>query len=262
MPITRRTAVVGSFATLLSGCGGGGGGDSGDGLQGSIETRSMTARSNGATYPLYIYLPPDSDRDRASLPVIYALDGDTRFTALAGIVDGLNARVIVVGIGNDARRSTDYVPPNFCTTNGGGQAAYFDFIRLELTPYIEANIGGDPKRRVLWGHSHGGSFVFYALFAQNAGSHHFSTYLPADASIACMSTTAYGWEDSYAASNAALPVRLDVSYADNPLNAPFVTQIQSRGYGALTLASSYYPGGHIGMIPAAFSNAVSFVLAA
>ena len=52
-----------------------------------------------------------------------------------------------------------------------------------------------------------------------------------------------------------------ISYAANTGNAPFAQRIQSRRYSGLTLAAKFYAGGHIGMIPAAFTEAITFALA-
>jgi hypothetical protein len=37
--------------------------------------------------------------------------------------------------------------------------------------------------------------------------------------------------------------------------------VHGRGYAGLAMASQFYAGGHIGMIPAAFSDAIAFALA-
>lgn len=230
-------------------------------MRGSVDTQSISSRINGTSYPLYIYLPPNSTADRATLPVICMLDGESRFGAVTDIVEATAARIIVVAIGNEANRAHDYVPPNTCTSNGGGEAAFLDFIRLELIPFIDASIGGDPTRRALLGHSHGGSFVFYALFSEPPNSRCFSAYLASDASIQCMPGTVYGWEASYWASTTTLSGRLHISYAVNTDNAAFAQLIESRHYTGLTLAAGAYSGGHIGMIPAAFGDAIQFAFA-
>ena len=258
VPLTRRAALA---ALLALGAACGGGGSSSAPLAGSVQERSLAAHSNGTVYPLHIYLPPASAGNPATLPVVYLLDGDARFATTVSVVEASHAGVIVVGIGNDQQRATDYVPANMCTPGGGGQAAYFDFIRLELVPWIEANVGGDPARRVLLGHSHGGSFVLYALFAQGAASHTFHAYLASDASIGCMPTTVYGWESAYAAANADLPVRLHISYGANLDNAPFSQALGARHYPGLVMATQFYSGGHIGMIPAAFADGIAFAIA-
>ncbi|HEY4956611.1 MAG TPA: alpha/beta hydrolase-fold protein, partial [Caldimonas sp.] len=177
------------------------------------------------------------------------------------IVEATHAKVIIVAIGNEALRIRNYVPPNTCTPDGGGEGAYLDFLRFELIPFIEANVGGDPARRILLGHSHGGSFVLYALFNEPPASRRFSVYLASDASIDCMSPTVYGWESAYAGANSSLPVRLPVSYAANVANAAFAQQVDARHYAGLTLAAQFYVGGHLGMIPAAFADALAFAIA-
>jgi enterochelin esterase-like enzyme len=256
---SRRTSILTMLGFALTGCGGGGSGTRPP--IGTQQIRSIVSHSNGSSYPLSIYLPPDSEGALDTLPVIYLLDGESRFQALLALIWSSNSRVIIVGIGNESRRNTDYVPANSCTSGGGGQGAFLDFIRLELTPDIEANVGGDPQRRILLGHSHGGSFVLYALFAQLAANHHFSAYLAADASIECMSGTVYGWESGYAAVNASLPVRLHLSYSAVVDNGPFAARVQSRSYSGLAMAAKSYDGGHLGMIPAAFAEGVAFALA-
>jgi enterochelin esterase-like enzyme len=257
---TRRSSMAALLGLVAAGCGGGGGSGNGPTLAGSLRTLSLTARTIGTTYPLYIYLPPDSDAGRATLPVVYLLDGESRFQTTVDIVEAARSRVMLVGIGNEAQRSRDYVPQNLCTPGGSGQVAFLDFIRRELIPYVEANVGGSPTRRTLLGHSHGGSFVLYALFNEPVGDRRFGAYLASDSSIDCMKPKVYGWESDYAAANTALPVRLHLSYSANLANGPFGELLQSRHYAGLTLVSQLYAGGHIGMIPQAFADALTFAL--
>ncbi len=73
--------------------------------------------------------------------------------------------------------------------------------------------------------------------------------------------TVYGSESAYAAANTALPVRLHMSYAANLRNGPSAQQIQSHHYSGLSVVSRVYAGGHIGRIPAAFSDALAFAIA-
>jgi len=257
----RRAALFALLGFALAGCGGGGSADGESAMAGTVQTRSLPARSNGTTYPLNIYLPPGIAAIRAGVPVIYLLDGDSRFAAVVDIIERTRAPVVVVGIGNEALRNRDYVPVNICTSSGGGQGAYLDFIRADLIPFVETTFGGDPQRRILLGHSHGGSFVLYALFSEAPAGRHFAAYLASDASIDCMSATVYGWESAYAAANPSLAVRLHISYSANTANTAFAQQVQGRGYAGLAMAAKFYAGGHIGMIPLAFSEAIAFALA-
>jgi len=258
---TRRASLLALAGFALGGCGGGAMEDGESSLAGTLVTRSIVANSNGTNYPLNIYLPPGLAAIRNTVPVIYLLDGDSRIAAVVDIVERTQAKVIVVGIGNEAMRSRDYVPANVCTSGGGGHAAYLDFIRFQLAPSIETTFGGDPHRRILLGHSHGGSFVLYALFNEAPATRHFAAYLASDASIDCMPSTVYGWETDYHLVNVSLAVRLHVSYAANLANQAFSAQVQGRAYTGLAMASQSYGGGHLGMIPAAFTDAVAFALA-
>ena len=260
--VDRRRICLLAAAAVVVGCGGGSD-TAAPAMEGSTTTMSITSGINGTTYPLSIYLPPASAGNRAMLPIVYALDGEWWFQTLVDIAEQTHARVIVVGIGNQARRAHDYVPPNNCTPDGGGQGAYLNFLTQELVPLMERTVGGDPARRALLGHSHGGSFVYYALFTQAPGTHPFRAYLASDTSIACMPATVSGWEQSYANAHAELPVRLHVSYAGSPTtdNALFAQLIGSRGYQGLSLQTQAYPGTHTGIIPAAFADAVAFAFA-
>lgn len=253
-------AAVGLVFVAAAGCGGGG--DGGASMQGSTEQRVITSRVNGAIYPLSLYLPPASAGARATLPVVYALDGDWWFSELVRIAEAAKAGVIVVGIGNNARRGIDFVPANTCTPGGGGHAAYLEFIRTELIPYVESTVGGNPARRALLGHSHGGSFVYYALFAAAAGSHPFSAYLASDSSLGCMPGTAEAWEAAYAAAHTELPVRLHMSHTTiHSADIAFAQRIRDRRYAQLVASEQSYSGTHTGIIPAAFADALAFALA-
>jgi len=263
--VSRRSSLVALLSLVTAGCGGGGSGGSGaasPAMAGSTQTRTVASQSNGTTYPLSIYLPPNTVAIRANLPTVYLLDGESRFQTLVDIVETMKAQVMIVAIGNEALRARDYVPANTCTPGGGGQAAFHQFIETELIPLVEATFPSHPQRRILLGHSHGGSFVLYALFNEAPASRLFASYLASDSSIDCMSGTVSGWESTYAAANTALPVRLHVSYSANVGgNVSLVQQLQSRRYTGLTLVSQIYGGGHTGMIPAAFTDALTFALA-
>ena len=70
MTVTRRASLVALLGLMAAGCGGGGSGTASP-MARALQTREITSRSNGTTYPLYIYLPPNSDAIRATLPVVY-----------------------------------------------------------------------------------------------------------------------------------------------------------------------------------------------
>lgn len=258
--------LTGSF-TSLSGCGGGSGGSAPDPNApplGSRQAQTIRSRFTGTTYPLGIYLPPASAGPRGSLPAIYMLDGESWFETMSNLFDVARTPAMLVAIHGAGMRNRDYVPGSTCTAGGGGHAEYFDFLRQELQPMIEGSIGGDPLQRVLFGHSHGGSFVLYAMYAQGPGAHAFRSYLSVDASVGCLGNLVYDWDAAYAAAHAELPVRLHLSSASGG-NASSVTAfsqiIERRRYARFALKSEAYAGTHNGIVPQAFSEGVAFALA-
>lgn len=264
--LTRRQAALALLALPLAGCGGGGSSSS-DGAPvaaGSRTSRLISSRATATDYTLNIYLPPASAGAPGSLPVIYALDGESWFETLASLAESTRTPVIVVAINTSGQRSRDFVPANTCTGGGGGNVAYFSFIRSELIPFVESTIGGSASRRILFGHSHGGSFVLYAMFAEAPGRQTFASYLASDASISCMSTEAFGWEQAYAANYKELPVRLHLSSAslgNYAANVDYAQVITRRDYQKLSFKSQVYTGTHSGIVPQVLAEALPFALA-
>jgi predicted alpha/beta superfamily hydrolase len=125
---------------------------------------------------IYIHYPKiDSAHLDRRFPVLYLLDGESHFAMLAQYTDYLSRwdvnvipEMIVVGIRN-TQRTRDLTPtesiidyfgrPDTNTTSwmkpSGGNERFFEFIRGELMPYIEANYRTEPFK-ILAGHSFGG----------------------------------------------------------------------------------------------------------
>ncbi len=260
---TRRVALSVLLSLVVAGCGGGGSssGSGEDATQGTRESRTFRSRASGVTYPLSIYLPPSSAGARNELPVLYVLDGETWFGTAVEVAESGGPPAIIVAIHGAGRRNRDYVPTNRCTQDGGGHAAFFDFLRQELLPSIEDTIGGDPRRRALFGHSHGGSFALYAMFAESPGQHTFAAYLASDASVSCLGATADGWEQDHASAHSELPVRLHLSYAtlgNHDSNRAYADAIAQRGYQDLDFVGKAYTGTHGGIVPQALREGMAF----
>lgn len=271
--LDRRRALLGlglglGLPALLAGCGGGGGGAGPEPpppLQGTLDTRILRSRDIGVDYGLRVYLPPAAAGSRDTMPVIYLLDGDTWFDPLSRIVDGSATRALLVGINSVSRRDTDFVPPNTCTSGGGGQATFLAFLRGEVLPHIQSQFGGNPLDRVLFGHSHGGGFALFAMLAEAPGAHSFRSYLACDASLGCYFDTATAWLERYAAAHRALPVRLHLSHASlgNTLsNTPYGEALAARAFEGFGLRSQVYAGSHGGIVPQAFAEGLAFLRAA
>ncbi|MBL8345484.1 MAG: alpha/beta hydrolase [Rubrivivax sp.] len=249
-------------ATVLAACGGSG--DGGTAIEGGRDTDSISSGITGTSYLLSVYVPPASAGPRDGMPVVYVLDGESWFETLVGIVESTRTRLIIVALHTSGQRSRDFVPANACTANGGGHSAYLDFIRRELIPHVERTIGGDPGQRVLFGHSHGGSFVLYAMFSEPPDQHTFRSYLASDSSISCMPAVADEWERSYAAAHRDLPVRLNLSYASNGNNSAnliYAAAVAQRDYGRFTFRAQAYSGTHSGIVPQVLADGLAFALA-
>lgn len=266
---TRRHAGLSMLGLALAGCGGGGGGETpsgGNTAQGTRESRGITSSNTGTLYPMEIYLPPASAGPRASLRTIIALDGESWFETLASLAQNNALPLIVVAVRTAGQRSRDFVPSNVCTPGGGGHTAYLRFILDELLPFVATTYGGDPRQRALFGHSHGGSFALYAMFAQAARQHAFKAYLASDSSLQCMPDTVSGWLQAYAAANSELPVRLQLTYASmgNPAtNLAFADALAQRRFtGLVTAPTLGYNGTHSGIVPAVLDEAMRFAWAA
>jgi predicted alpha/beta superfamily hydrolase len=119
---------------------------------------------------LSIYLPDDYHISTARYPVLYVLDGGAYAAYVAETVRLLAFQrdippLIVVGIPN-TNRVRDFSPFPLANSPGsGGADAFLRFLSEELIPHMDAHYRTETYR-ILFGHSLGGSFTVYALFAQ------------------------------------------------------------------------------------------------
>ncbi len=170
------------------------------------EVRMIKSKHTGRKYRISISLPYacfKSDRmawpfnkPLEKWPVVYLTDGNWFFGMVTDIVRnmgwfGNTTDAIVVGIGypedqnpqealcdSIARRFHDFTPvrdegvekwvgeyvkrPSLT----GGAGGFLSFIKHELIPVIEQGFPADPQKRILAGHSLGGTFTAFALFEE------------------------------------------------------------------------------------------------
>lgn len=157
--------------------------------------RDIDSTTTGQRYRIYINIPT-TPAPSAGHPVLFALDGNATFPALALLARSTASRSantgrvapVVVGIGYPSDqdfgggRARDYTPPSGKATPAGegGADLFLDFIERELKPLVATLAPLDPARQALFGHSYGGLCTLHALFTRPGM---FQTYLAASPSI-------------------------------------------------------------------------------
>ncbi|HMM04117.1 MAG: alpha/beta hydrolase [Prevotella sp.] len=157
---------------------------------------SMHSLALGEDRPYWVYLPPKYDDARygkASYPVIYLLDGDTNFMALAAIQSTFTRGMynnmpecIIVAIPN-TDRARDLTPTRSSLkhngqdlfTNSGGSSHFTSFLTSELRNTIDSAYRTNGYNMLI-GHSFGGLYVVTTL-VRHTGS--FNAYIALDPSL-------------------------------------------------------------------------------
>lgn len=130
---------------------------------------TIASRATNHRYHIFVRLPEGYDEvSSARFPIVYVLDGDSLFPALAPMQlfmhydDGL-PDAIVVGIAYGSFNS----PPNRRGHDfNEGAPAFGRFLAGELIPTVEGRVRADPMKRVLVGQSRGGTYVLHDAWSQ------------------------------------------------------------------------------------------------
>ncbi|RYF72726.1 MAG: alpha/beta hydrolase, partial [Comamonadaceae bacterium] len=229
------------------------------------ERLDLTARANGATYPIEIYVPPAHASGEQTFPTVYITDADamyvqgqTRFQNFRSLLAAAGKQAILVGIGNTARRGVDYDLP--------GAQQYHDFLVKELVPLMESRYRADPARRMLSGLSLGGSFVVIAMLLEALeGTMVFSHFLSSDGAFHSNYGSAIDALEERVyprRAEAGIPATLYLTYGTTaPSNQQavqsFSQRLRARNYPRLNLVTDSFPAGHLGMDPLAFDAALT-----
>lgn len=173
-----------SLCLSLSGCGDTGGDPPMPlALVGEIQPPTyLRGDHNNVRYPIMVYLPEgyeiDADMD---YPLLLILDAEWNFKPIVDVVAKSNKKVIVVGVGNSNgitgtyQRGIDYTWP-------GGQY-YYNFLILQVIPYIESMYSIDSDNRTLSGHSFGGLFTVLAMLMESPNQRYFNQFFSQDGSL-------------------------------------------------------------------------------
>jgi enterochelin esterase-like enzyme len=260
-------SLLSLLLTVIAACGGGSSSSSPNQntstpapsiVYGTTQTSSIVSAQVGTTYNLFIYLPPGYATDTTrTYPVIYGLDGDYRFNAMAGYIDDDRINAILIGIGRADRRTIDYGLP--------GATSYYNFLTLELIPFIESQYRIDTSNRTIAGHSFAGLFVGLALFTDRLNAtHYFKNFIAQDPTFYYQLGNLTTLEQqTFDASNGSLPVTVVLS-SDVCCNEPETTLIYnrliSRNYTGLNILKlPAYNVGHEAMFNPSFDASIRYI---
>ena len=216
---------------------------------GELRYFTLDSKEVGVSYMIGVVTPPGYNESGAPYPAVFTLDGGYYLQTFREGFYGSDIDIIIVAILNSDRRNIDYMPHNQCNSGGGGNYAFLNFLVQELVPYLDKNYNIDQSVRLLFGHSHGGSFVFYTLFSDHGET--FPLLLSTDASIGCNLPYFQNLEGSYHSANNRLPAGLYAAGATEG-NAefvrPFMQNLMSRGYEELVANYEQFHGSHDGIL--------------
>jgi enterochelin esterase-like enzyme len=257
----------------LSACGGGGsdGAPAADSpppaeAVGQVIRSSLPSRQTGYTYTIQVFLPASYATGTASLPVIYATEGDapygsavggvaqSRFDVFKAAMQRRGTQAILVGISGTERRVADFLMP--------GARSYVDFIALELAPAIERQYRANPARRALSGLSHGGYLAVAALILEGStGRVSFSHYLATDPSVGNDGSIdgVLNFEKQLDLAGKPVPATLFLGGArsfNGPVANALYTQFTEHAHPGLTVARTIYETSHVGSDLPAFEEAL------
>jgi hypothetical protein len=134
--------------------------------------KNLKSSKLGEERELKIQLPRNYDQNKEKkYPILVVLDGDYLFEPVAGNVDYYSywediPEMIVVGINqSNSRESDSFYDENSFLPAGTG-ASFFEFIGMELIPFLESNYRTAPFR-VIMGHDYTSNFINYYLLKEN-----------------------------------------------------------------------------------------------
>jgi predicted alpha/beta superfamily hydrolase len=248
---------------------------------------------SGRSYEVFVGLPASYDKEPGRrYPVVYVTDAAYAFPLIGSISRRVGAGgggledFILVGLsyagGDDPMKSRrrDYTfTPNGPSSSPkehlhGGGAAYADYVRNRVLPFVEGRFRTDPQRRIYMGHSYGGLLGAHFLFTQPTT---FSHYILGSPSLWFDRRHMLDVEQRYAAANRDLPANVflyigafetvkpgDARYIDTDMVGDmrrFAQTLKARGYPGLTLDSTVIDGeDHLTVFPSGFTRGIKRAL--
>jgi predicted alpha/beta superfamily hydrolase len=240
---------------------------------GISEKFDITSNNTGTTYTMTVFYP-DKEFPTTPVPVVYVMDGFSWSNMAAEVISDLSSngqvpKCLMVSLdykkGDGVyARNKDLVYSGEGVQEPAEADKFFQFLKTELLPQVEANYNCDTTHRVLFGHSLGGLFTLYSLL-DNAANPPFKKYIAASCSIG-MGSDNYVFQKESEVSNqiSDLPVSLFIgsgTYVESSpaMHQEFYNQIKAKGYPNLKVGFGLYPEQHGTDAYPIFLNGIQFV---
>jgi predicted alpha/beta superfamily hydrolase len=229
-------------------------------------------------FKVHVYLPRGYEESTEALPVVYLLDAEYSFGAVAYIVrrlikDELIPPVVLVGAAYEVpyddyylRRQRDFTPTRAHLDEfpaSGHAEAFARFMRDELIPFVNRTYRVDPDDRTIMGLSFSGLFSTYALFTPNQT---FNRYVIVSPSLWWDGGFAFRQEIAYREQTEALPARVFLAAGED--DGPSILRdlrrlegvLAGRRYDGLEYEVRVFPDEtHRTIFPVAVSHGLRFV---
>ncbi|MFV8782019.1 alpha/beta hydrolase [Microbulbifer sp. SA54] len=243
---------------------------------------SINSKILDRTYDIYIKLPfgynKKVNRD-VSYPALYLNDGPHTFKVAAGVTHYNSMdKAIIVGIsfahGEDGKssRTRDLTPVEDSSWSHhvtGGAPDYLRFIEQEVIPFVESNYRANPTRRILSGHSLGGSFGAWVLLTK---PHLFSGFILTSPALWYKDDMIFALEERYAKQHVSLKANIFIAtgalethengarndFVD--VHQRFVQRLRSRNYQGIKIIDEVSSGAdHFSIYPVGLAKGLRWM---
>lgn len=248
---------------------------------------------SGRSYEVFVGLPASYAKDPSRrYPVVYVTDAAYAFPLIGSISrrvggggEGLEDFILVglsysKGSSPMESRRRDYTfTPNGPSSSPkehvhGEGAAYADYVRTQVLPFVDGRFRTDPARRVYMGHSYGALLGAHILFTEPTT---FSHYILGSPSLWFDKQHMFDVEARYAQGHKDLPANVfmyigafetvksgDARYTDTDMVGDmkrFEAALKARKYPGLTITSEVIAGeDHLTVFPSGFTRGIKRAL--
>ncbi|MEE9168366.1 MAG: alpha/beta hydrolase-fold protein, partial [bacterium] len=184
------------------------------------ERHELTSAFVDDIFKIHVYSPSGYDEMKDPIPVVYLLDAEYSFGAMAYIIrrlikDKLIPPVLLVGVAYEVsydeyyrRRERDFTPTAAHLDefpNAGQGKSFVRFLRQELVPFINRTYRVVPGDRTIVGLSFSGLFLSYLLFKE---VDLFNRYVIVSPSLWWDNGIVFRYESDYRSQNSDLLARV------------------------------------------------------